>query len=372
MRRRWACTEQAVQFLARLSRECGLRLRSDALLYGLIGLYTLGGVSLLSLTGTADLISYQLYFEKWPQIFGIVMPVMVIAIDISVLTLRFDRRRPLAYRRTFSARRIASLLSGLMLMIGLMVFQGTFTSIKNALPALEGGFQYDRIQADIDAWMSFGVDPWRWLHAVAGYDMIRTIVEFNYNVAWFVVCFGAVFFVSTSPLADGIRQRYIVLFLFVWVMCGNVLAGMFLSAGPVFYGAVTGDHARFAALTAFLAPSEWLSSAAHYQSYLWSLYEQGKSGFAGGISAFPSVHVGLITLNAYFLAERSRGLGIAGFIYVGFIQLSSVYLGWHYAIDGYVSFMVVTLAYFSASAWRRAHFVLARRSDAAVAGDCAV
>jgi hypothetical protein len=367
MRQRGLRTGQAVRFLACFMRECGFRLRQDAMLYALIGLYSLGGLILLGLTDTTEMISHQVYFQQWPQAFAVIMPLMAIVVDLSILILRFDRRRPLAYRRVFSARRIASLVCGVMLMMGLMVFQGTFTSIKNALPALEGGFQYDRIQADIDAWMSFGIDPWRLLHTVAGCGVVLTIVEFNYNVVWFIVCFGALFFVSTSPSADGFRRRYVLLFLFVWIMCGNVLAGMFLSAGPVFYGAVTGDQARFAALTTFLTTSQWSSSASNYQSYLWSLYEQGKPGFGGGISAFPSVHVGLVTLNAFFLAERSRRLGIAGFAYVGFIQLSSVYLGWHYAIDGYVSFIVVTLAYFSASALRQAPFRLARRSDAAAA-----
>ncbi|CDZ46895.1 Membrane-associated phospholipid phosphatase [Neorhizobium galegae bv. officinalis] len=359
--------KQLTQFVVDLARGCACRLRKDALLYVLIGLYSLGGLIFLGLTDMTAMISHHLYFQQWPQVFAVVMPVMAIVIDLSILILRFDRRRRLAYRRTFSARRIASLLSGVLLMMALMVFQGTFTSIKNALPALEGGFQYDKIQADIDAWLSFGIDPWRLLHAVAGYDVVRTIVEFNYNVVWFIICFGTLFFVLTSPSADGIRQRYMLFFLFVWIMCGNVLAGTFLSAGPAFYGAVTGDHARFAALTAFLAPSQWASSAANYQSYLWSLYEEGKPGFGGGISAFPSVHVGLITLNAFFLAERSRRLAIVGFVYVGFIQLSSVYLGWHYAIDGYVSFIVVTLAYFSASALRPIPFPLARRSDATAA-----
>lgn len=367
MQQRVACTEQAVRFLICVARECRVRQRKDALLYALIGFYSLGGLIFLGLTSTTEMISYQFYFDKWPAVFAVFLPLMAVIIDLSMLILRFDRRRPLAYRRVFSARRVASLVSGVLLMMGLMVFQGTFTSIKNALPTLEGGFRYDKIQADIDAWIYFGLDPWRLLHAVAGYDVVLAIVEFNYSVAWFIICFGALFFVLTSPAADGIRQRYMLLFLFVWVICGNVLAGMFLSAGPAFYGAVTGDHARFAALTAFLALSQWANSAAHYQSYLWSLYEQGTPGLASGISAFPSVHVGLITLNAYFMAERSRSLGILGFTYVGFVQLSSVYLGWHYAIDGYVSFMIVTLAYFFASVFWRAPFVFIRRSDAAAA-----
>ena len=78
---------------------------------------------------------------------------------------------------------------------------------------------------------------------------------------------------------------------------------------------------------------------------MWTLYERGQPGLGGGISAFPSVHVALITMNALFLASYSRVLGVLALAYVGFVLASSVYLGWHYAIDGYASIISVTLAY---------------------------
>ncbi|MNI64247.1 PAP2 superfamily protein [compost metagenome] len=103
-----------------------------------------------------------------------------------------------------------------------------------------------------------------------------------------------------------------------------------------------------------------MSSAAEYQTYLWALHESGSAGFGSGISAFPSIHVGLITLNALFLNGYSRRLGVVAFAYVAFIQISSVYLGWHYAIDGYVSMTVVVAAYYALTAflkrrWERTH-----------------
>lgn len=310
------------------------------------------------------MLSHALYFGQWTKVFLFAMPVIAIAFDLFLLVHRFDRRRALAFRRIFSPKRMAGLISGVFLLGGLMFFQGSFTSIKNMLPALRGGFVDDRAQADIDAWLHFGVDPWIWLHSILGQDWVRSIIEFNYNVLWFVLCFGALFFVATSPSADGIRKRYLLLFAFVWIGCGNILAGLFLSAGPAFYGDVVGDHARFADLVAFLSRGEGSSSAAGYQTYLWELHESGSAGFGSGISAFPSIHVGLITLNALFLNSYSRRLGIVAFLYVAFIQISSVYLGWHYAIDGYVSMVVVVAAYYALAAflrrdWGRTHPVVA-------------
>ena len=51
-------------------------------------------------------------------------------------------------------------------------------------------------------------------------------------------------------------------------------------------------------------------------------------------------------MNALFVIERSRLWGRIAFLYVAFVLASSVYLGWHYAIDGYVSIAVVAAGHF--------------------------
>ena len=109
---------------------------------------------------------------------------------------------------------------------------------------------------------------------------------------------------------------------------------------------MTGDHTRFAELLAFLAQSPLDASVIVSQRYLWLIHENHLQGLGGGISAFPSVHVALVTMNALFVIERSRFWGILAFGYVAFVLASSVYLGWHYAIDGYASIVLVTAAHF--------------------------
>ena len=86
-------------------------------------------------------------------------------------------------------------------------------------------------------------------------------------------------------------------------------------------------------------------SSAYCQAYLWTLNTIGQTGLGSGISAFPSVHVALATLNALFAREYSRRLGIVAFAYAALIEVSSVYLGWHYAIDGYAAAIATVLIY---------------------------
>jgi hypothetical protein len=227
-----------------------------------------------------------------------------------------------------------------------MLFHETVGSIKNALPIWHGGFPYDVAQADLDRLLHFGQDPWRYLYAVAGSGFMRSIIEWNYNQGWFIVCFSALFWIAVSYEARAIRTRYMLCYVLVWIVIGNLFAGFFLSAGPAFYGHVTGDMARFGDQMAFLEGSQGSKHAAvRVQHYLWSLYASGEQGVGSGISAFPSMHVSLVTLNALFLLEISRRWGLAGFAYVAVIVTSSVYLAWHYAIDGYAAIVLTVAIY---------------------------
>ncbi len=77
------------------------------------------------------------------------------------------------------------------------------------------------------------------------------------------------------------------------------------------------------------------------QSYLWTSYEARALLFGSGISAFPSVHLGIATLTALYLFERQRYLLLPGIAFVAVILFLSVYSGYHYAIDGYFSIVAV-------------------------------
>jgi small basic protein len=347
-------------------------IRADAPLYAFILLYTAFGVGYLDWTAKWDAAAYATYVGHWLVLFAVTLPVLALIVDFALLLHRFERRRRLAARYVFSSHRIGSLLAGMALLQGMVLFQGTFTTVKNLLPVTQSGFPYDRIQADIDKALHFGVDPWRWLNSFAAYDWVRIAVEWNYSVLFFALCFGGLFFMATSPAARAVRMRYLFEFMLVWIVVGNLLAGLFLSAGPAFYGLVTGDEARFGEQLQFLARGLGSpDSSAGFQAYLWELHISGKAGLASGISAFPSVHVALIAMNALFLRDHDRRLGLAGFAYTGLIMASSVYLGWHYAIDGYVAVMVVVGIHFALKWADRAIGMLSRLHPAAADADLA-
>src|SRR5215470_4267737 len=88
-------------------------------------------------------------------------------------------------------------------------------------------------------------------------------------------------------------MRYLITFVLLWVLLGNVAATLLSSAGPVYYGRVTGLPDPFAPLIAYLHQAStvvWLP-ALDVQDMLWQSYAHRSLGIGAGISAMPSLHV---------------------------------------------------------------------------------
>jgi membrane-associated phospholipid phosphatase len=73
-------------------------------------------------------------------------------------------------------------------------------------------------------------------------------------------------------------------------------------------------------------------------------------GVLAGISAMPSMHVATSVLMALYAARHARWAGWIMWIFAGLIQIGSVHLGWHYAVDGYLG-GIVALAAWRAGLW---------------------
>jgi membrane-associated phospholipid phosphatase len=55
------------------------------------------------------------------------------------------------------------------------------------------------------------------------------------------------------------------------------------------------------------------------------------------------MHIAIAFLLVLYVARFSRILGAIFLAYCAMMMISSVYLGWHYAIDGYVAISVTWL-----------------------------
>ncbi len=337
-----------LRFPAAFRAELARSVRSDWPLYALsAGFFLFGLIHAVgrdySIIGMIDQ-----YAVKWTVNFMIVGPFFAFVVGVVHIAWRMKGRKRLSYRTMVAPRRLARLFAGtLFLLTGGLVFTSAFSAIKTSFPQGQG-FVYDHLHADIDKAMHFGVDPFHHLYAFGQHEWLLRIVELNYGILWFIICYFSLYVVMTSPRMEKIRLRFALTWLGSWVVVGTAMASTWLSAGPVYYGRVTGDTARFAEQTAFLSSTSSESASAHmFQEYLWTLYQSGTIGLGSGISAFPSMHVALATVVALYAWEWSRKLGFVAWVYVAFIVCSSVYLGWHYAIDGYASIVVVSGLYWA-------------------------
>lgn len=226
---------------------------------------------------------------------------------------------------------------------GSIIMQVAFSFLKSAIPDMVP-FYADPALADFDQWLHGGVAPWITVHGWASGLPVGALLPV-YVVGWSFPAFALPLVVA---LADRDRERgarFLVLYVFCWLGLGNVLAIAGSSVGPVFYDAVFGSD-RFAGLSAALAESGVSATQiGQMQGYLWQGYASGDLALGSGISAFPSVHVGVATLTALYLGERSRWLILPGVAFVAVILFLSVYTGYHYAVDGYFSIMAMTMAW---------------------------
>ena len=240
-------------------------------------------------------------------------------------------------------RSVDQIFAALYALIGCIALQIGFSLSKSAIPAIVP-FYADTGLAWLDRLLHGGNDPWSIAHAALAPSTALSVLP-AYLEVWAGVAFGLPAIVAISDSNETRVNRYVALYLGVWIGLGNILALAGSSVGPVFYDRLLGGD-RFADLTLVLQNSGITSTmVGRLQNYLWTSYEAGALLFGSGISAFPSVHLGIATLTALYLYERWCILIVPGLVYVVLVQFLSVYTGYHYAFDGYVSVMLVTVAW---------------------------
>lgn len=224
-------------------------------------------------------------------------------------------------------------------MLACSLFFLMFTVLKTSLPYVVP-FYADPFFADFDRVLHFGIDPWRITHVFADFIPVA-LAEKIYTGLWLIPSMYLPVFLILFDADRKRIKRFLYLFLFAWAGIGNVLALAFMSAGPVFYDRLFGGD-RFAPMMDALADAGVMESkVGGIYEMLWNTYYAGGQTIGSGISAFPSVHIAMVTVIALYLFERSKLLLPASIILVFIYIFLSVHFGWHYAIDGYFSVVLV-------------------------------
>lgn len=281
-----------------------------------------------------------------------VPPLLLVGLGLSAVLLQ--HASPLSYIRLVVHGRGPRLFAtALLVWVGL----AAFTTFKIHIPSVMP-FYLDPLLADLDHALH-GANPGevaqRLVPAWAGYGL-----GLLYGPIWFLTWFGLMAAVALHPDA-ALRRRYFWSMALTVLLLGTVLATVLSSAGPVFYSHFVGGD-RFAHLMEQIRLSPVGPYMREATGYLLASYEQDRPSMGTGISAMPSMHLAIATLNALLLARLNRVAGVIGMIYLGLILVGSVYLGWHYAIDGYLSMAVVCLIWWLAGRFARGRQPSARNA----------
>ncbi len=252
-------------------------------------------------------------------------------LPLALLAIWFNRDR-------MNGRYLSALA---MVLLGCLAMAFSFSSFKTTMPLILP-YWSDPLFAGIDRALHLGEDPWRFAFALLP-SLPQGFVRMVYYDFWFVPAFFFPFFLLIVDRDPGRIRRYLLLWLAVWIVLGNILALVFLSAGPVYYQRLLGAD-DFAGLRAAMeAAGTTQSVIGRLQDQMWAYLAEAKQSLGPGISAFPSVHVGIAALIATYALERSRPIGLLVAAWALSVLFLSVWLGWHYAVDGYFSILFVAL-----------------------------
>lgn len=219
----------------------------------------------------------------------------------------------------------------------------SFGLMKASLP-LVWPFYADGFFTDVDRWLHFGADPWVLTHRLSSW-ISTEVASTIYLKIWAIPAFSfPVLLIAIDRDARRV-SRFLLLYVLCWIGLGNILALLGLSVGPVYVDRYDGGS-TFAPLTASLSDIGISQTVFGYiQEQLWHFWVEYRQEVGTGISAFPSVHVGIASVVALYGIERGAVWAIAGILFCLTILFLSVYLGWHYAVDGYFSIAAVALVW---------------------------
>jgi hypothetical protein len=274
--------------------------------------------------------------------------VAVVYVTIASITAIWVHRPPRPIRfllpHLVSVHRVPQrVLIALPMLLLLPPFFSAFTSVKSAIGFINP-YSWDRAFMELDLALHGGRSPWVLLQSV-GYPLLTFGLSFLYNL-WFVVMISILVVAVFSINRPKLRAQYLVSFVLSWTILGTIGAIVFASMGPCFFDlAYPANDNPFKPLMTYLKEVNqtypvWALTA---QDMLRENYLANRQGLGAGISAFPSLHVGVAVLNAIFGWHLSRTAGWLLAIFAVLIIIGSVHLGWHYAVDDYASILTIPL-----------------------------
>jgi len=286
--------------------------------------------------------------EGFARVLGVGLALVVIYLLsgfywIALRAGSFSEVKERANEKLFNLDTVERLLGIVLLVFGIEHLFDVHGAVKAAIPFL-GGYGWDVMFANLDAKIHGGLDPWQWTHAIPPRNLVTTILDWVY-VGWFGVM-SFVTAVAAIWLPLDLRARFFIGYALLWIIAGGACANALGSGGPVYFAEFVGDSVRFSPLLSYLDQTGVF--ARDLQEQLWAAFEGHESMPFDGISAMPSLHVGVAAYFTFASKKTNRALFWTSVLWTLTVFLGSIHLGWHYAIDGYVGAIIAGTAWWLA------------------------
>lgn len=215
-----------------------------------------------------------------------------------------------------------------------LIATSIFFCISKSLIAHINPYDADPALSAIDRALHFGHYPHEFLTGPIDRLKLAGMIDGIY-LLWFPAMFTANAWCIFFERNDHRRMRFLWASFLCGVVGGNVLAILLSSVGPVYfslyYPAITDPYAAFiAALQGADLKAIGVAAA------LLNVVRDPAFPDFNSISAMPSMHVAVAWMIAFYAWSIHRLAGAVAYVFAVAILIGSVYLGWHYAIDGYV------------------------------------
>ena len=238
----------------------------------------------------------------------------------------------------------------------ILVLMSFFGSIKSLIQFINP-YYLDQTLVSLDRFIHFGFNPWEITHALFGSVAATKTIDFMYQL-WFIALLIYPFWMVLNYKLGVTRAKFLVCNMLIWTILGSVLAVIFSAVGPCFYEPVLFSSGVYEPLMSRLHEISEINKgqggiglhAMNNQATLVGYFTDNTIGIGSGITAMPSLHVSFAMLLFLSARELNKKAGYLSLIYLFFIQVGSVHLGWHYAVDGYIS-MILTWILWRLSGW---------------------
>lgn len=250
--------------------------------------------------------------------------------------LRVDQRFSLYLRSEHFWNSIFALAA----MLPLSLF---FCIAKSLIPHLTD-YSWDPLFSEIDLWLHGGFFPHEPVVALIEKYNLQGLPDLIYFL-FFLVMLAAKGYCVFFDINPQRRMCYLWASFLTWVVCGFLLALAMASVGPIFYHEFYEGTSPYKEFYTYLLQSgrDHGLHTVELSKYLIEWVRNESIIDINAISAMPSLHVGAMMLTTLYFWSLSKLLGGVGFIFTLLTLASAVYLGLHYAIDGYFVIPVVIL-----------------------------